>query len=442
MFKSIKNIQLNGDVLKFDDIDLSPLNITPKFVCIAGENGTGKTTLIKWIKKTRLIDQIKLNNNNSFFILHTDINGKIRTDYQSSEFVTLDKAVHNVMFGDEEKMIDGVPVNREYLIGRNIIDICKKIKDETYDSLNTLCLEEGKNYQTEIQNTFLMKFQNLINSNLLKDIKIDLFNSKWFNNEYDIDNVSSGEQQIILIALKIFDKLFSLSKSNKLSSIQCVYIFIDEIEAYLHPLWRYKIISFIKKVIELFTHNYQLTFTTHSTEVIDYILTSNETSDSSVVIQLKKDGHVIHNSNFSKNDCLIGGTSEINHIIFNIPTPEYFICLYEYIRSLKNYSYLLMDQEIIKKGDITIIKIDPDQQNKHNMKKYKGEQTYISRMRHMIAHGFQQEHNYEWYLNEIKIPNSNVKNHQDTLNFYENWKDKEKRMELLNSGIQKLKQLI
>ena len=110
MFKSIKNIQLNGDVLKFDDIDLSPLNITPKFVCIAGENGTGKTTLIKWVKKTKSIDQIKLNENNSFFILHTDINGKIRTDYQSSEFVTLDKAVHNVMFGDEEKMVKGKKV--------------------------------------------------------------------------------------------------------------------------------------------------------------------------------------------------------------------------------------------------------------------------------------------------------------------------------------------
>ena len=135
---------------------------------------------------------------------------------------------------------------------------------------------------------FLMKFQNLINSDLLKDIKINLFSSKWFNNEYDIDNVSSGEQQIILIALKIFDKLFSLSRSNILSGIQCIYIFIDEIEAYLHTIWRYKIISFIKKVIELFTHNYQLTFTTHSTEVIDWILTSNETSDSSVVIQLKK----------------------------------------------------------------------------------------------------------------------------------------------------------
>ena len=74
-----------------------------------------------------------------------------------------------------------------------------------------------------------------------------------------------------------------------------------------------------------------------------------------------------------------------------------------------------------------IIKIDPYRQD---MKKYWGEQSYISRMRHMIVHGFQKEHNYKWYLNDVKIPNSKVKNHQDTLNFYENWKDKEKRMEL------------
>ena len=436
MFKSIKNIQLNDDVLKFDDIDLSLLNITPKFVCIAGENGTGKTTLIKWVKKTKSIDQIKLDENNSFFILDTDINGKIRTDYQPSEFVTLDKAVHNSMFRSE-KMIDGSLVNGEYLIGRNIIDICKKIKDETYDLLHTACVKEHKDYNKEIQNTFLMKFQNIINSDLLKDIKIDFFNSKWFNNAYDIDNVSSGEQQIILIALKIFDKLFSLSKSNKLPKSRCIYIFIDEIEAYLHPIWRYKIISFIKKVIELFTHNYQLTFTTHSTEVIDYILTSNETSDSSVVIQLKKDGYVIHNNNFSKNDCLIGGTSEINHIIFNIPTPEYFISLYEYIRLLKDKDYFDMDQEIQKIANITIIKIDP----KYDIR-YNGNQTSISRMRHIIAHGSQVEHNYEWYSNMIKIPDSDVNNHQDTLDFYKKWEDKEERMELLNSGIQKLKQLI
>ena len=442
MFKSIKNIKLNGDILRFDDIDLSPLKINPKFVCIAGENGACKTTLIRKIHNTKLIDQIKLDNINSIFITGDDIHGKIHVDSNPADSVSLDRILTDNFGFVREKLIDGSNVANDYLAKRTIIDICRKIRDETHYLMHNACLKEHKDYNKEIQNTFLMKFQNLINNNLLKNITIDFFDSKWFNNVYDIDNVSSGEQQIILISLKIFDHLFSLSKSDKLSKVPCIYIFIDEIEAYLHPIWRYKIIPFIKNVIELFTHNYQLTFTTHSTEVIDYILTSNETSDSSVVIQLKKDGYVIHNSNFSKNDCLIGGTSEINHIIFNIPTPEYFICLYEYIRSLKNYSYFLMDQEIIKKCDITIIKIDPDQQDKHHMKKYKGKQTYISRMRHMIAHGFQQEHNYEWYLNEIKIPNSNVKNHQDTLNFYKKWKDKEKRMELLNSGIQKLKHLI
>lgn len=438
MFKTIKNIKLDGDILRFDDIDLLlPLGIIPKFVCIAGENGTGKTTLINWINKTKSIDQIKLNKNNSFFILHTDINEKIRTDYPLGESITLDNIEQNIITGYEEKMIDGSTLNKEYLTGRRIIDIFKKIKEETVDSIVDSCLKKNKNLQTEIQNTFLMKFQNFINNNSLKDKKIDFFSSKWFNVEYDIDNVSSGEQQLLLIALKIFDKLFSLSKSDRLSDNQCIYIFIDEIEAYLHPIWRYKIISFIKKVIELFTHNYQLTFTTHSTEIIDYLLTSNETSNSSVVIQLKKDGCVIHNSKFSKKDCLIGGSSEVNYIIFNIPSPEYFICLYEYTRSIKKYNYLRMDQEI-KKIDNLVIKIDPDKQGKNHMKKYGGEQTYISRMRHIIAHGSKFEHNYEWYLNEIKNQNSNLDDN-NTKDFYESWKDKEKRMGLLNSGIKKLK---
>ena len=53
-----------------------------------------------------------------------------------------------------------------------------------------------------------------------------------------------------------------------------------------------------------------------------------------------------------------------------------------------------MDQEI-KKIDNLVIKIDPDKQDNYHMKKYGGEQTYISRMRHIIAHGSKFEHNYE-----------------------------------------------
>lgn len=219
-----------------------------------------------------------------------------------------------------------------------------------------------------------------------------------------------------------------------------IYIFIDEIEAYLHPRWQYVILILLKEVVEIFTTNYQFIFTTHSREIIDFILTNKQTKDNAAVIQLtKRQDNIIKSKIFTSKDLLVGSINEINYNIFNIPTAEYLLSLYECVKNKTKLSYLEMDEEISKNPDAYKVQIDPDNNN-DKYKRYKGKQTFVSRMRHIIAHGMLgSEHNYKWYLDNKS--NQKVKIDKYTSDFYNAWENNDK-MELLNKGITILLKLI
>lgn len=458
MIKKI-NIKLKNDVLKFDNINLSNLNICPKFVCIAGENGSGKTTLFNSFKSAEKVSNVKLTKSNAIFISHVDVNVKLsQSEVNRGMFTkkTLEDSINYLdlnpdFFHNSETRIDGIAIKRDQLSGNNIIRIMNEIinlQNKIISSENHRIIGLKSTYSKEILydkfeknllNSHLNKFQNIIND-YFKNNKIDFNDDKWFNGKYTFDKISSGEQQLLLLSLKIFDELFVLYDQNKLPSAEnYIYIFIDEIEAYLHPRWQYIILILLKKVVEIFTNNYQFIFTTHSREIIDFILTNKQTKDCSAVIQLtKSQDNIIKNKIFTSENSLMGGTSEINYNIFNIPTVEYFLSLYEYVRHIRKWRYLEMDEEISKIDGVYKVKIDPDISGRY--KKYNGKQTFVSRMRHIIAHGIVgTEDNYKWYLDNKSNPKAKIDKY--TSDFYNAWENNDK-MELLNQGITILLKLI
>ena len=450
-------IKLKNNVLIFDPIILPSCENELKFVCIAGKNGSGKTALFEHIKcllKNNLDDA-------SIFISHNDVNGilflnkiidKIERNYSEYHRCTSHNDSPMVALYDAKKTIDDQDIPSDSMGPEQIISNLIRIKNQSNDNIklqiDSKKFDDINSLYSENERDYLTQLSKILSSIFKKEVNFSNENNQWFDKKYTFEKISSGEQQVLLLSLKIFVELFyKYYHTNKDLKDHKFYIFIDEIEAYLHPDWQYRIISILKGIIEMFTKKYLLIFTTHSTNIIDYILTSNKINDSSVVI-LKKDEknkNIIHNKVYSKNDLPIGGIGEINHIIFDEPTPEYFILLYEHILSLNEFEknnnknkYAALDGELKQlNGAIEIIEIDP----KYRNGQYNGKQTYITRMRHIIAHGLRDEHNYKWYLKQKITNNPGCKNLENTKVFYDKWEDKEKRRELLNSGIEELKKL-
>lgn len=437
-------------------VDFSSLNFKPKFICIAGENGTGKSAIIHHYRQISqnqksnslsVEDQPKLNAKNTINIDPWEINQppyeqKYINDRDISTTTTISQ---NSNFGVyRRRTIDGGYYYKDALSNDYIVDNFHKL-------INSNCVQfvkENKdknefNFSAEFNKTKIQKLTEILND-FLPNLKIDFYADKWFNNEYDIHTISSGEQQVLFLSLKIFEKLDALSERGEIGDE--IYIFIDEIEVFLHPNWQHKILLILKKVVEIFIDKYQFIFTTHSHEIVESTLINNELCDSSIVIHLQRENNNVSCDDFyTKDDIKTGTICEINYKIFGMPNMEYFLCLYEYkIRSLFNGAedYNGMEAKIKIKLPTNInnlvvndVQIDPNYQA--NI--YNGAQTFVTRMRHLIAHGvnINSECNYKWYANNIDTALVN----NDTKSFYKNWEDKQKRTDLLKSGIEILQSI-
>lgn len=433
-------------------VDISSLNFEPKFICIAGENGTGKSAIIhhyRQISQNRkqnslsLKDQPKLNAKNTINIDPWEINQPTRegisiNDSDISTTTTISnsggctrRTIDGGYYYEDALSSDYIVANFHKLINSNCVQFVKKNKDKN-----------NFNFSAEFNKTKIQKLTEILND-FLPNLKINFYADKWFNNEYDINTISSGEQHVLFLSLKIFEKLDALSERGEIGDE--IYIFIDEIEVFLHPNWQHKILLILKKVVEIFVNKYQFIFTTHSHEIVESTLINNELCDSSIVIHLKRaNNNVSCDAIYTKDHIKTGTICEINYKIFGMPNMEYFLCLYEYkIRSLFNGAedYKGMETKIktelpnIKNLVAKYVQIDPNYQTNT----YNGAQTFVTRMRHLIAHGanINSEDNYKWYKNNIGTPLVN----NDTESFYKNWEDKQKRKDLLNTGIEILQSI-
>lgn len=144
------------------------------------------------------------------------------------------------------------------------------------------------------------------------------------DNDITIDDLSTGEKQIV------YRGIFLLRNVGKLDGAA---IMIDEPELSMHPKWQRRILQYFK---DLFTDNdgnqkAQLFFATHSEYVLSEAL---EDKDDTLVIVLNDNAGTIEKHEVKTPLALPTITaSEINYVAFDVPSIDYHIALYGAIQS-------------------------------------------------------------------------------------------------------------
>lgn len=143
------------------------------------------------------------------------------------------------------------------------------------------------------------------------------------NEEISIDDLSTGEKQIV------FRGAYCLRNNRKLKN---GLVLIDEPELSMHPKWQRKILRYYK---DLFTYDgeqtAQMIVATHSDHVVSEAL-SHRDDVKVIVLKEEENGIVAHEID----ECVLPRvqSSEVNYIAFGIPTLDYFLALYNRVQDM------------------------------------------------------------------------------------------------------------
>ena len=207
------------------------------------------------------------------------------------------------------------------------------------DNANLSNLAEMKNgvpetdYEYYIKNSKMQRFKSAFNS-FFYNIKFDRIDEesieekrilfKKYDQEISIDSLSSGEKQVVF-------RGSYLLKNQKM--LKGGIVLIDEPELSMHPLWQEKVLKYYK---DLFTvdgnQTVQIIVATHSEYVIKSAL---EDRENTLVIALKDvegniEGHRVDVPKILPTITL----AETNYNAFNIVSNDYHIQLYGYLQTL------------------------------------------------------------------------------------------------------------
>ena len=141
--------------------------------------------------------------------------------------------------------------------------------------------------------------------------------------DINIDSLSTGEKQIVFRGAHLL-------KNSR--NIDGGVVLVDEPELSMHPKWQDKILKYYR---DLFTQNgtqsTQMIFATHS----EYVLRAALTDPQNVlVVTLNENGGNIQATKIDAPSVLPSITAaEINYIAFGIPSYDYHIALYGYLQT-------------------------------------------------------------------------------------------------------------
>jgi predicted ATPase len=389
----IKKVKWNNHpILGNLEIDLSnPLTGEPvDNIILAGENGTGKTTILETLSNFlnlgtfEYFEFIEYNvGNETFTAIHTtdgtkhknffditDISGtvqNIRSDrnnnFQSIESNTTDLRNYGCVFSK---------ARADYKTELITTTTTKQLDLEKYDIDNQDDFTSLKQLLVDIQNqdnSDYMKINEVLGANPKSVIEFYPTSKNFrFKNAFDnffekikyekvvdsvnekqilftkngktisIDKLSTGEKQIV------FRGSYLLKNSKKLNGAA---IMIDEPELSMHPKWQKNILKYYKDLFsENNNQNAQLFIATHSEYVLEEALLNK---DKNLVIVLNDVNGIIQSKKIDAPSVLPSITSaETNYLAFDIVSNDYHIELYGWLQEKESLNSVKMCDDFIK----------------------------------------------------------------------------------------------
>lgn len=373
MIKKIKwkNHAILGSLeLDFTKTDGTPYNT----IILAGENGTGKTTILETLSTFLNLDSIEPFdyikyevNSETYLVTPAELNANLGFHLRKNSNDGSETNVYNARYNNRENIELDLADLRHY--GVTYSKARSGFNTNPIQSTTTKQLDFEK-YEDDSKEDFTSIKQLIIDidaqdssewmriSKSKEDISFEEFNEKSkmkrfekaFNDFFEnvtfkgVDNTNGNEMKILFEKYGKEIPIDSLSTGEKqivfrgahllknINNISGGIVLIDEPELSMHPKWQQKVLQYYRNLFSANgTQNVQMIIATHS----QYVLQSAfKDSENVLIIVLSVENGTIYSKNISAPISLPSITSaEINYLAYGILSVDYHIALYGHLQN-------------------------------------------------------------------------------------------------------------
>lgn len=208
--------------------------------------------------------------------------------------------------------------------------------------------------------------------NIIKAFVKDLYETEI--DEVDLENIGMGTQRLIVAALIQYYQEKNIEKDDEL------LIIFEEPEVYLHPKWKQGLYNSLFKLSE--REKTKVIITTHDPYFIElgkeqkiYRVYRDPYKKDTTAIREIESGVLLP----------FRSDSEINYLIFNIPSKAYFLEIYEHSKCEAGYDHPKSYSDFDKHMFDTYFKAKGKEQSHRDARD--NSIMSVTKLRHDIAHG-------------------------------------------------------
>lgn len=326
------------------------------YTILAGENNSGKTNLIRAIK-----DHEDLKTYKKIFVPAEHIqpqNEETKSSAGTTDFFKFLRSILEPIFSKNilKELVDKFNNSEDK---KNFVSNVNKILEDFG--------VEKKKFDVKIAED---EFKENLIIKIIKAFVKDLYETDV--DEVDFENIGMGTQRLIVAALIRYYQEENIGKDEE------VLIIFEEPEVYLHPKWKKGLYDSLLKLSE--REKTKVLITTHDPYFIElgkkqkiYRVYRNPDKKDTTAIEEMGNGKLPFKSD-----------SEINYLIFDIPSKAYFLEIYEHSKheaDCDSKSYLYFDNHMFN----TYFQAKGKEQNRRDDNN--NPIMLVTRLRHDIAHG-------------------------------------------------------